>query len=254
MREAKRTVVTAAAALALAGVLPAADWPDWRGPARDGKSVETGLPEKWSPSGENLAWKAPYGARSTPVVAGGRVYLLNGAGSGATLQERVLALDADSGKLLWEYRWNVYHSDVPPHRIGWASPVVDLPTGNVYAFGVGGTLLGLTRDGKRIWERSLAEEFGLVTTHGGRTVSPIIEGDLVIVSGITSGWGNQARGSHRFLAFDKRTGDPVWVNSPGGRPFDTTYAPPIAAEIAGTRLVIAGGSDGAAHAFKPQTG
>jgi outer membrane protein assembly factor BamB len=244
----------AAAALALAAGLSAADWPDWRGPLRDGHSADTGLPEKWSPAGENVAWKAPYGARSTPVVANGRVYLVNGVGAKETLQERLVALDAATGKLLWEYRWNVYHSDVPPHRIGWASPVVDLPTGNVYAFGVGGTLVGLTRDGRRIWERSLAEEFGLVTTHGGRTVSPIIEGDLVIVSGITSGWGNQARGNHRFMAFHKDTGDNVWVNSPGGRPFDTTYSPPIAADIAGTRLVIAGGGDGAVHAFKPQTG
>ena len=254
MREAKRAVMAAVVALTLAASVPAADWPDWRGPARDGRSAETNLPERWSPAGENLAWKAPYGARSTPVVSGGRVYLINGVGAGETLQERVVALDANTGKLLWEHRWNVYHSDVPPHRIGWASPVVDLPTGNVYAFGVGGTLVGLTRDGKRIWERSLAEEFGLVTTHGGRTVSPIIEGDLVIVSGITSGWGSQARGNHRFMAFDKKTGENVWVNSPGGRPYDTTYAPPIAADINGTRLVIAGAGDGAAHAFKPQTG
>jgi outer membrane protein assembly factor BamB len=250
----RNSSVTAAAVLVLAGVAPAADWPDWRGPLRDGRSVETRLPEKWSPAGESLAWKAPYGARSTPVVADGHVYLVNGAGSGETLQERVVALDVNTGKLAWEYRWNVYHSDVPPHRIGWSSPVVDASTGNVYAFGVGGTLLSLSRDGKRLWERSLAEEFGLVTTHGGRTVSPVIEGDLVIVSGITSGWGAQARGSHRFLAFDKKTGETVWVNSPGGRPFDTTYSPPIAAEIGGTRLLIAGGSDGAAHAFKPQTG
>jgi outer membrane protein assembly factor BamB len=254
MRQPRRACVMAAAALALAAVAPGDDWPDWRGPGRDGRSAEKGLPEKWSPAGENLAWKAPYGARSTPVIAGGRVYLVNGVGAGETLQERVVALDAGTGKLAWEYRWNVYHSDVPPHRIGWASPVVDPATGNVYAFGVGGTLLGLTREGKRLWERSLAEEFGLVTTHGGRTVSPVIEGDLVIVSGITSGWGAQARGGHRFLAFDKRSGETVWVNSPGGRPFDTTYSPPIAADVGGLRLLIAGGSDGAAHAFKPQTG
>jgi outer membrane protein assembly factor BamB len=243
-----------AAALVLAGAGLADDWPDWRGPDRDGHSAEKGLPERWSPAGENLAWKAPYGARSTPVVADGRVYLINGAGAGETLQERLVALDGATGKLLWEYRWNVYHSDVPAHRIGWASPVVDRETGNVYAFGVGGTLLGLGRDGKRLWERSLAEEFGLVTTHGGRTVSPIVEGGLVIVSGVTAGWGAHARAGHRFLAFDKKTGDTVWVNSPGGRPFDTTYSPPIAADVAGTRLVIAGGSDGAAYAFKPQTG
>lgn len=232
----------------------AGDWPDWRGPSRDGISSETGLPVKWSPSGENLAWKAPYGGRSGPVVIGDRLYLQNSVGKGDTLQERVMCFNADTGKLLWEHRFNVYLSDVPPHRVGWASPVGDPATGNVYVFGVGGTLLGLSKEGKVLWERSLGEDFGLVTTHGGRTVSPVIEGDLVIISGINSGWGNQARAAHRFMAFDKKTGQTIWVNSPGGRPFDTTYSPPIAAEIKGTRLLIAGGGDGSVHAMKPQTG
>ncbi len=230
------------------------DWPDWRGPARDGVSLEKGLPNRWSPSGENLAWKAPYGGRSGPIVMGERLFLQNSVGKGETLQERVMCFNADTGKLLWEHRFNVYHSDVPPHRVGWASPVGDPVSGNVYAFGVGGTLLGLSGDGKLLWERSLAEDFGLITTHGGRTVSPVMEGDWVIVSGITSGWGEQARGAHRFLAFDKKTGQTVWVSSPGGRPYDTTYSPPIAAMVNGTRLLIAGGADGAVHALKPQTG
>ena len=160
------------------------DWAEWRGPARDGISAEKNLPVKWSPTGENLAWKAPYGGRSAPIVMSDRVYLQNTAGKGETLQERVMCFDADTGKLLWEHRFNIYLSDVPPHRVGWASPVGDPATGNVYAFGVGGTLLGLNRDGKVIWERSLGEDFGLFTTHGGRTVSPIIDGDLVIVSGV----------------------------------------------------------------------
>ncbi len=230
------------------------DWPDWRGPNRDGTSPEKGLPSQWSPSGQNLAWKAPYGARSGPVVYRDHLYLQNSAGKGAALQERIVALNADTGRLLWEHKFNVYLSDVPPHRVGWASPAVDATTGNVYALGVGGVLLSLSPDGKLLWQRSLGEDFGLVTTHGGRTVSPVIEGDLAIVSGITSGWGNQARGAHRFMAFDKKSGATVWVNSPGDRPFDTTYAPPIAAVISGVRLLIAGGSDGAMHAFKPLTG
>ncbi|HEY6614028.1 MAG TPA: hypothetical protein VIZ32_05895, partial [Vicinamibacterales bacterium] len=49
-----------------AALLRGADWPDWRGPARTGTSTETGLPSSWSPSGQNLAWKAPYGGRSGP--------------------------------------------------------------------------------------------------------------------------------------------------------------------------------------------
>jgi len=200
----------------------ASDWAEWRGPARDGVSNEKNLPEKWSPAGENLAWKVPYGGRSAPIVMGDRVYLQNTAGQGETEQERIMCFNADTGKLLWEHRFNIYLSDVPPHRVGWASPVGDPTTGNVYVFGVGGTLLGFNRDGKVLWERSLGEDFGLLTTHGGRTVSPIIDGDLVIISGVTFQWGQHGRGAHRFMAFDKKTGETMWVSAPGGRPAAST--------------------------------
>jgi outer membrane protein assembly factor BamB len=233
----------------------AADWPDWRGPRRDGISAEKNLPVKWSPAGENLAWKAPYGGRSAPIVMGDRVYVLNAIGSGATLRERLMCLNADSGKVLWEHAYNVYLSDVPPHRVAWSSPTGDPETGNVYIFGVGGTLAAFNKDGKKLWERSLSEEVGLVTTHGGRTVSPVIEGDLVIVSGITTGWGNLSRAGHRFMAYDKLTGTQVWISSPGGRPFDTTYSPPVVADVEGSgRLLMAGGGDGTVHAIKVWTG
>jgi outer membrane protein assembly factor BamB len=235
-------------------LLSAGDWAEWRGPARDGISPEKNLPTKWSPAGDNLAWKAPYGGRSTPIVVGDHVYLQNAAGKGETLQERVMCFNADTGKLLWEHRFNIYLSDVPPHRIGWASPVGDPSTGNVYAFSGGGSLISLDRNGKLLWERSLGEDFGLLTTHGGRTVSPIIDGDLVIVSGVTFQWGQHGRGAHRFMAFDKKTGATVYVSAPGGRPYDTTYAPPIIANVNGTRLLIQGASDGVVHAIKPQTG
>jgi len=230
------------------------DWAEWRGPERDGISLEKNLPTHWSPAGQNLAWKAPYGGRSAPIVMGDRVYLQNTSGKGELEQERIMAFDANNGKLLWEHPFNVYLSDVPPHRVGWASPVGDPATGNVYVFGVGGHLLGLNRDGKVLWERSLGEDFGLLTTHGGRTVSPIIDGDLVILSGVTFGWGPHARGAHRFIAFDKKTGETIWVSAPGGRPYDTTYAPPIIANVNGTRLLIQGASDGVVYAIKPQTG
>jgi outer membrane protein assembly factor BamB len=120
--------------------------------------------------------------------------------------------------------------------------------------GVGGTLLAFSKDGKVLWERSLGEDFGLLTTHGGRTVSPIVDGDLVIASGVTFQWGPHGRGAHRWIAFDKRTGETMWVSAPGGRPYDTTYAAPIIADVNGTRLLIQGGSDGFVHAIQPQTG
>ncbi|HEX8283440.1 MAG TPA: PQQ-binding-like beta-propeller repeat protein [Pyrinomonadaceae bacterium] len=249
------TLLTILFLLASAPRASAADWAEWRGPARDGVSHETGLPAKWSPSGENLAWRAPYGGRSTPVVMGNRVYLWNAYEKGERLQERLMCLDADTGRVLWEKHFNVYLSDVPPHRVGWASPVGDPSTGNVYAMGGGGHLVGMSgRDGKILWERSLGEDFGLLTTHGGRTVSPLVDGDLVIVSGVTFSWGAHHRGLHRWMAFDKRTGETVWTSAPGARPYDTTYAAPIIANVGGTRVLIQGASDGWVHAVKPQTG
>src|SRR5215216_6639935 len=74
-----------------------AQWPEWRGPNRDGISTERNLPTSWSPAGENLAWRAPYGGRSGPVVFGDRLYLQTAVGTGDTAQERVVALDANTG-------------------------------------------------------------------------------------------------------------------------------------------------------------
>jgi outer membrane protein assembly factor BamB len=250
----KMTVFSTFVTALLAWAVSASDWADWRGPARDGHSQETGLPSSWSPEGENLAWTAPFGARSAPIVIGDRLYLQNAAGEGAERTERLQCIDVDTGKLLWEHRQNLYMSDVPPHRVAWASPVGDPETGNVYMFTVAGTLIGFHPDGKVLWSRSLNEEFGLITTHGGRTQSPVIEGDLVIVSGLSSGWGEQARGAHRFFAFHKATGETYWVSTPGAQPYDTTYAPLYATDVDGTRILMTGGGDGSMVAVKPQTG
>jgi outer membrane protein assembly factor BamB len=230
------------------------DWADWRGPTRDGISLEKNLPEKWSRQGENLLWKAPYGGRSAPIVMNGRVFMFNSAGEGETMQERVLCLDAETGRKIWEYRFNVYSTDVPPRRIAWSSPVGDPTTGNVYAFGSGADLVALSNDGKLLWARSLTDEYGAWTTHGGRTVSPIIEGDLVIVSTVTDGFGDIASRRHRYYGFDKRTGECAWISTPGARPFDTTYSTPVVTSSDGTRLMIAGGGDGSVSAMKVSTG
>jgi outer membrane protein assembly factor BamB len=237
-----------------AALLRGADWPDWRGPARTGVSNETGLPSTWSPEGQNLAWKAPYGGRSGPVVFGDHLYLQNTSESGELEQERVMCFQADTGKLLWEHKYNVFTSDVPAHRIAWSSPVVDPATGNVFAISANGLLMSLNKDGKVLWERSFAEEFGMWTTHGGRMSTPIIDGDRVIVSGITFAWGQLAGGAHRFISVDKTTGQVLWVSSPEGRPTDTIYANPFVADVNGTRTFFSGGSDGAILALKISTG
>jgi outer membrane protein assembly factor BamB len=230
------------------------DWPDARGPHRSGVSDETGLIESWELNGRNFLWRAPYGGRSAPIVMGNRVLVQNPSGLGAGLQERIMALDADTGKVIWEQKFNIYQSDVPPHRVGWASPTADPETGNIYGLTVGAEVVALNKDGKLLWTRSVGEEFAAFTTHGGRTMSPIVDGDLVIVSAAISSWGTQANRAHRFIALDKRTGAIVWVASPGGRPYDTAYAAPVIATINAQRLLICGLGDGGVHAIKPQTG
>jgi outer membrane protein assembly factor BamB len=249
-----RLWVAAALLLPATTVLSGEDWPEWRGAARTGASTETGLPDKWAPTGENLAWRVPIGGRSSPVIFGDHLYLQTSSGAGPSLQERIICFNADTGKQLWEYRYNMFTSDVPAHRIAWSSPAVDGATGNVYAISGGGLLMSLSKDGKLLWERSLAEEFGMWTTHGGRMSSPIIDGDQVIVSGLTFIWGPLAGGAHRFLSFDKATGRTNYAVSPEGRPTDTIYANPFVADVNGVRTFFSGGSDGAMHALKINTG
>src|SRR5258708_40189537 len=143
MKKYPRFCLACAFVLTFALNASAADWPDWRGPMRDGISVEKNLPEKWSLAGDNLAWKLPYGGRSAPIVIGDRVCVQNSVGKGAAQKERVMCLNADTGKVIWEYRFNVYSTDVPTHRIAWASPVADPATGNIYAMGGHGQFFAL---------------------------------------------------------------------------------------------------------------
>src|SRR5687767_5498396 len=249
-----------ARALLIAGTIvgttavAASDWPEWRGPTRDGRSAETGLPTTWSPKGENLAWRIPIGGRSAPVAFGNRLYLLTVAGDPATTQERLVAIDAESGKVLWDRRFSIYLSDVPQHRSAWASPAVDPATGNIYVFTVGAQLAAVSPDGKILWHRSLPEEYGAVTTHGGRTTSPIVHGDMVILNTLLLAWGDLNRPGNRYLAFDKRTGETVWVSSPQARHYDTNYSMPIVVDVDGTQTMIVGGTDGSFHALKVNTG
>jgi outer membrane protein assembly factor BamB len=250
----RRVAMVAALVAGTIAVTGAADWPEWRGPSRDGHSVETNLPAKWSPAGDNLAWRIPIGSRSSPVVFGNRIYLNTPTGDPANTQERLVALDAETGKIVWERRFSLYLSDVPQHRTSWASPAVDPETGNIYVFTVAAQLVCVAPDGKVLWDRSLPDEYGAVTTHGGRTTSPIVEGDKVILNALILAWGDLNRTGNRYFAFDKKTGQTVWIASPQTRHYDTNYSTPTVATIDGTRAIIVGGTDGGYHALKLNTG
>ncbi len=236
-------------------VLAAQQWPESRGPMRDGTSAERNLPTRWSPSGENLAWTLPFGGRSAPVVHGNRLYLqTTTSGDVSTTQERLVAVDVATGRVVWEQKVSQYLSDVPQHRAAWASPAVDPQTGNIIMFTISAELLAYSPDGKLLWSRSLPEEYGAITTHGGRTTSPIIDGDKVILNTLLQGWGDLGRPGNRYFAFDKTTGQTIWVSSPQVRHYDTNFSSPILATIDGVRQMIVGGTDGAFYGLKVNTG
>jgi len=246
---AAKWIASVAVLSAVQGV-PAADWPSWRGPAQNGVSRETGLPD----SAGDVLWRAPYGGRSTPVVVDGRIFAINLAGRGVTEQERVLALELETGNRVWEHRFNVFHTDIPNARVGWASVVADPETGNVYAHGVQGMFFCFDHEGNVLWRRSLTETVGRISGYGGRTHTPIVDEDRVVLSFLNSSFGEQAKGLHRYLAMDKRTGEMLWWSAPGGAPLDTTYSVPVVAVVDGRRLLVAGNADGGIYAMYARTG
>ena len=232
----------------------ASDWPSWRGPNQDGSSSETGLVSSWSLEGDNLLWKADFIGRSTPIVLNNRVYVIGRVGVDITEQERVACFDTKTGKMLWEHRFNVFHSTIPFNRLGWTSLAGDMETGNIYAHTISGVFACFDKDGKIVWSHSLTEEFGRFTGYGGRTVTPVVDRDFVILSFLNTSWGSHAAMRHRYFAFDKKTGEVVWTTKPGGPPKDTTYPVSVVAEINGRRLLIDGNSDGHVYAMDVQTG
>jgi outer membrane protein assembly factor BamB len=244
------TGLAGAAAPASAG-----EWPSWRGPHQNGVADDTELVASWSPAGENLVWRADFTGRSTPVVLDGRVCVTGRVGDGVMRQEIVACYAAADGRKLWEHRFNVYNTTVPFNRVGWASPVFDPETGTLYVHGVAGQLTAHDRDGKVLWSRFLGEEVGHLTGYGGRTQTPLVDGDQVVLSFVNSGWGEQAAPRHRVFSFDKRTGDILWVATPGVAPYDmNTQTNPVVAEIAGRRLIVTGNADGWVYALDASTG
>ncbi len=233
------------------------DWPSWRGPEQNGISRETGIPDKWSLDGENLLWKNELLAtRSTPIVMRGKLYTLARSNPGTQIEgEKVICADAATGGILWESKFNVFLSDVPDTRVAWSCCVGDPTTGRVYAMGVCGYFQCLDGDtGKTIWSHSLNEEYGLLSTYGGRTNVPVLFEDLAIINAVTIGWGELAKPAHRFMAFNKATGELAWMNGTRPLPDDTTYSTPYLGVLDGQAAMIFGSGDGSLYAMQPRTG
>lgn len=242
----------------------AGDWPYWRGPGMDGISNETGLVDDWSlETGENVLWTSDIGGRATPVIMNGRIFFNSRTPEDVTdpeqkvhAQERVVCLDLVTGEVLWEDRFNVFKTDIPAPRVGWASMCGDPETGYVYMHSVSGLFRCYSSDGELIWEQSQFEDLGKISGYGGRTQTPIIDEDRVIVGYLVANWGDQKGPGpkHAFYAMDKRTGEIQWVSQPGGTPQDTTYTNPIIRIIDGQRQLICGNADGGIHAINARTG
>jgi outer membrane protein assembly factor BamB len=169
--------------------------------------------------------------------------------------EKVLCLDATTGAKIWENVFNVYLSDVPAERVGWSAVIADPVTNTIFAHGVCGAFSAIDADtGATRWRRSLHEEFGFLSTYGGRTNIPVVFEDLVIASAVVTGWGDTARPAHRFLGMDTRTGEVRWMNGTKELPEDTTYSTPFLANAGGQAALIFGSSDGSVWNFQPRTG
>ncbi|MBN8628797.1 MAG: PQQ-like beta-propeller repeat protein, partial [Planctomycetes bacterium] len=247
-------------ALSIAGSASAADpmdWPSWRGPEQNGISREVGLPTEWDFEGTNLLWKnTELATRSSPIILNGKLYTLaRNYPESTTEGEKVICADAATGKILWENKFNVFLSDVPAERVAWGAVVGDPATGRIYAMGVCGYFQCIDGEtGKTIWSRSLNEEFGLLSTYGGRTNVAVVYEDLVLISAVMTNWGELSIPAHRFIAFDKNTGEVVWFNGTSLRPDDTTYSTPFMGTIGGQAAMVFGSGDGRVWAFQPRTG
>ena len=236
------------------------DWTSWRGPEQIGISRETGLVAEWSPkggAGSNLLWRSvPLATRSTPIVMKGKLYTLARHLPGTDREaEKVICADAATGKILWENIFNVFLSDVPAERVGWSCVTGDPEEDRIYALGVSDLFQCIdAKTGKTLWSRSLSEEFGMLSTFGGRTNTPVLLGDTVIISGIIIGWGEMAKPSHGIICFNKHNGQVRWFRGTRPLPYDTTYSTPTVTAINGQKALVFGSGDGAVWALQPRTG
>ena len=250
-----RYQVAAASTLLCVSAAAHAEWTNWRGPYQNGVSDATGLVESWSAEGENLIWRKDFIGRSTPVVMNGRVFVQGRGGDGPTRRELVAAFDAATGDQLWEVELSTALTTVPYNRAGWSSPVGDPETGHIYVQAIAGPLVCLDADGNVVWRRALYQELGRFSGYGGRTHTPTLDEDRLIVNVINGTWGNMGAPRHRYYAFDKRTGDVLWHSTPGGNVYDrNTTSNGIVAVVDGQRLFIAGNADGHIYALKARTG
>ena len=210
------------------------DWPEWRGTGRAGVWAETGIVQEL-PAELKVKWRVPINSGfSGPAVVEGRVFITDWAGDSASRTmdgtERAIALDEETGKILWTHEWPTsYRMLMGSYAIGpRATPTVD--GDRVYVVGAAGDLFCLAVEtGEVIWEKHYIADFHSFVPTWGVASSPIVDGDrLITVVGAEPGG--------LVMAFDKRTGEEVW------RTLDVVgemgYGQPIIIEAGGARQLI----------------
>jgi outer membrane protein assembly factor BamB len=217
-----RIGVVAIAALLVAPGANGADWPQWRGPNRDG-SVSAALPATW-PQALKKRWETPVGTgHASPVVSGDRVVVIAREGD----QEIVRALDVATGKEIWRASYSAPYVVNPVAQLHGPGPksTPAIAGGRVFTFGIGGILSAFDlASGKLIWRvppRGVPPQYG-------STTSPLVDGTSVIVH-----VGGEDNGA--LTSFDAATGKPRWQwtgDGPGN-------GSPIIATFGGVRQVIA---------------
>jgi outer membrane protein assembly factor BamB len=244
----KSNPVMVAALLSLwAAAIRADDWPQWRGPNRDGVWRETGILESFPPHGLKVRWRAPVGKGwSSPVVADGRVFVTDSELMKPKARERVQCFAETTGKPLWTYSYEVQYPDwaFTPGQEGrpTASPIVQ--GGKLYTLGKKGDLYCFDASkGEVLWKKNLEQEYQV--QEFAFNASPLIEKDLLILC-IGS---YPATHKSWVLALDKNSGGHVWKTPTEG----LTNSSPIAIDAGGKRQVIVW-TQGSVTALGPATG
>lgn len=228
----------------LSAEVRADNWPGWRGPAGDGTSTEKNLPVRWSTT-ENVRWKVPLqGAGvSAPVVWGDRLYLTNSDGRHND-RLHLLCYRVVDGRLLWHTRF--FGSALPEGLFAPGGMAVPTPTTDgkrVFALFGTSELVCVDLDGRPVWVRSLAQEYGAFRNRWGMSSSPLLLGEKLIVQ--VDHWG----GSY-LLAVEAATGANRWKTP---RDVGINWTSPFAVHVKGRTQLIAVGSY-AIKGYDPETG
>ena len=210
-------------ALLAAAPIAAQDWPDFRGPERDGVYPGT-VTERFPEGGPEVLWKRPVGAGfSSPVVANGRLILFHRVESNEVIE----ALEAATGKAIWKHEYPTdYRDDFGFDPGPRASPVV--AGGQVYTFGAEGMLTCVSfATGKPIWRIDAHEEYQVEKGFFGAASTPLIDGNRLFLNvGGENGAG--------IVALDKDTGKLLWKATE----HDASYSSPVMAEIGGKQRLV----------------